>query len=137
MNQIWLTHQSKALIFYFDMKNFFNLIFKNLWKTDKVNFNKFKFNVCLHTLNFKIWNLVCLFSTNFQKSDSKIFWCQNRKSELSIDGLIICGSLQSFVVRKRQNKFCNISQNCNLSALLNFASLIEKAKGSVHCRPNI
>ena len=32
--------------------------------------------------------------------------------------------LQSFNVRKRQNKFCKISQNCNLSALLNFASLI-------------
>ena len=40
-----------------------------------------------------------------------------------IDGFIISGSLQSFDVRKRQNKFCKLTQNCNLSALLNFTSL--------------
>ena len=46
--QIWLTHQSKALIFYFGMKNFFNLIFENLWKTDKVNFTSSNL-MCVYT----------------------------------------------------------------------------------------
>ena len=80
--------------------------------------------VCKHTLNLNLWNLVCLFSTNFQKLDEKSFSCQNRKSDLSIDGLITSVSLQSFDDRKRQNKFWKLSQNCNLSALLNFTSLI-------------
>ena len=66
--QIWLTHQSKTLIFFFGMKSFFNLIFGNLWKTGKVNFTSSNL-VCVftHILNFKIWNLVCLFSTKFLK----------------------------------------------------------------------
>ena len=37
--------------------------------------------------------------------DPKIFSHQNRRSELSIDELIISESLWCFVVRKRQNKF--------------------------------
>ena len=118
--QIWLTHQSKALIFYFGMKKILSPIFENFVGNRQTKFHILKFRVCKHTLNLNSWNLVCLFPTNFQKSDSKSFSCQNRKSELSIDGLIISGSLQSFDVRKRQNKFCKISQNCNLSALLNF-----------------
>ena len=68
--QIWLTHQSKAMIFYFGMKSFFNLIFENLWKTDKLNFIFWNLEcVCKHTLNLNLWNSLCLFSTNFQKSD--------------------------------------------------------------------
>ena len=59
----------------------------------------------------------------FSKIRLKSFSCQNRKSELLIDGLIISGSLQSFDVRKRQNKFCKLSQNWNLGTLLNFTSL--------------
>ena len=57
---------------------------------------------------------------------SNLSWCQSRKSELSIDGLIMAGSCQSFAVGQRQNKFCKISEKCSLSALLNFPSLIVK-----------
>ena len=46
--QIWLTHQSKALIFQFGTKNFFNLIFENFWKTDKVNFTSSNL-MCVYT----------------------------------------------------------------------------------------
>ena len=59
----------------------------------------------------------------FKNRTQKVFHAKNRKSELSIDGLIISRSRQSFDVRKRQNKFCKIIQNCNLSTLLNFISL--------------
>ena len=85
----------------------------------------------MYKLNFKIWNFVCLFPTKFSKIGLKTFSqlsCQNRKSELSIDRLIISGSLQRFDVRKRKNKFCKISQNCNLSALLNFTFLFHFSK---------
>ena len=70
---------------------------------------------------------VC-FPQNFQKMHSKLFWCQNRKSELSIDGLIISESLWSFGGRKRQNKFKKITKNCNLSAILNFRFLNRQGK---------
>ena len=82
--QIWLTHQSKALIFYFGMKNFFNLIFENLWKTDKVNFtssnlmcvythSKFqnmKFSLSVSHKTFKNW------TQNFfhAKIENQSFW---------------------------------------------------------------
>ena len=70
--QIWLTHQSKALIFYFGMKNFLSMIFENLWETDKVNFTSSNLMcVYTHTLNFKIWNLVCLLPTKFSKIQLK------------------------------------------------------------------
>ena len=62
-------------------------------------------------------------SHKFSKIVCKNFFMPKIKSKLSIDELIVCGSLQSFVVRKRKNKFCKTSQNCNLSALLNFTSL--------------
>ena len=75
------------------VKKFFRLIFENLWKTEKVNFT--------------ISNLMCVYThSKFQNMKFsnilKIFFtCQNRKSELSIDGLIISGLLQSFTLRKR------------------------------------
>ena len=61
MVYIWLIHQSKALIFYFDMKKFWNKILKILWKTDKVTFLVYSNLVCIytHTLIFKTWNLDC------------------------------------------------------------------------------
>ena len=123
--QVWLTHQSKALIFYFGMKNFFNLIFENLWKTDKMNFTSSNL-MCVYT-HSKFQNKKSSLSVShktFKNWTQKLFSCQNRKSELLIDGLIIPGSFEIFDVRKRQNKFCKFSQNCNLSALLNFTSLL-------------
>ena len=65
---------------------------------------------------------VC-FPQNFQKSNSKFFFCQNRKSELSIDGLIISVPLLTFGVRKRQKCFVKWVKKPDLSALLKFASL--------------
>ena len=57
---------------------------------------------------------VC-FSQNFQKSDSKFFLSQNRKSEqLSINGLIISVPLFTFGVRKRQKFFVKWVKKCTL-----------------------
>ena len=51
--QIWSTHQSKALIFYFGMKKFWVGFLKILWETDK--------------LNFIFWNLRCVYTlTKFE-----------------------------------------------------------------------
>ena len=61
-------------------------------------------------------------------STVKLLSCRNRKSELPNDGWIISNCFQTFSVRKRQNKFCKISKNCSLSALLNFHSLNRKVK---------
>ena len=52
--------------------------------------------VCKHTLNLNSWNVLCLFPTKFSKTQLQIFSCQNRKSELSIDGLIISVPLLTF-----------------------------------------
>ena len=46
---IWLTHQSKALIFYFDMKKILNQNFQNFVENRQSNIRVFKFSVCLHT----------------------------------------------------------------------------------------
>ena len=73
-----------------------------------------------HTLNFKTCNLVVCFRQNLQKSNSKFFLCQNRKSEFSIDGLIISVTLLTFGVQKFLVKWV---KKCTLSALLNFTSL--------------
>ena len=90
MAQIWSIHQSKAVIFYFVTKKFWVGFLKILWETDKAHFTNSNL-VCVftHNLNLKIWNLVCLFSTKCSKTQLKIFSCHNRKSELSIYGLII------------------------------------------------
>ena len=55
----------------------------------------------------RTFEVLQIWLTHQSKSSDFLFW-----------------SLQSFDVRKRQNKFCKLSQNCNLSALLNFTSLI-------------
>ena len=55
--QIWLPHQSKGLIFYFCMKNFFNLIFWKFVENRQSEFHKFKFNVCLHTLKISKYEI--------------------------------------------------------------------------------
>ena len=53
----------------------------------------------------------------------RIYSYQNRKSELSIGGLIISVQLLTFDVRKRQKCFVKWVKKCTLSTLLNFASL--------------
>ena len=96
---------------------------KILWETDKVNFTSSNL-VCVYT-HPKFQNMKFSLSVfdKIIKNPIQMFSCHNRKWELLIDGLILSGSLQTFDVRKCQNKFCKLSQNCNLSALLNFTSL--------------
>ena len=72
------------------------------------------------------WNVLCLFPTKFSKTRLQIFSCQNRKSELSIDGLIISVPFLTFGVRKRQKFFVKWVKKCDLSALLNLDSLSAK-----------
>jgi hypothetical protein len=79
--QIWWTHQSKALIFSFGMKNFFNLIFENLWKTDKVNFADS--------------NLMCVYT------HSKF---QNKKLSLSVSHKTFKNWTQNFFHAKIENQ---------------------------------
>ena len=45
-----VTHQSKALIFYFDMEKNWNQKFQNFVENRQNNIRVFKFSVCLHTL---------------------------------------------------------------------------------------
>jgi len=93
------------------MKNFFNLIFENLWKTDKVNFTRSNL-MCVYT-HSKFQNMKFSLSVShksFKNWTQNFFHAKKRKTELLIDGLIISGSLQSFDVRKWQNKFCKMSQ---------------------------
>ena len=66
--------------------------------------------VCKHTLNLYRCNSPCLFTSQCSKNDIDFFRCQITKSELSIDVLIIYWSLQSLLVRQRQNIFCEICQ---------------------------
>ena len=73
-----------------------------------------------HTLNFKIWNSVCLFSTKFSKTRLQIFSCQNKKSELSIDGLVISVPVLTFGVRKRQKFFVKWVKKCTLGGFFKF-----------------
>ena len=82
--QIWSTHQSKALTFYFDMKNFFNLIFENFWKTDKVNFTDS--------------NLMCVYT------HSKF---QNMKVSLSVSHKIFKSRIQKFFMLKKKIRAFN------------------------------
>ena len=87
INPIWLTHQSKALT----KKKIWLKYFKILWKTDKVNFISSN-TVCIYThyiILSKYKFLFVCFPQNFQIFYSKFFLCQNWKSWLSIDGLII------------------------------------------------
>ena len=122
--QIWSTHQSKALIFYFGMKKFGVGFLKILWETDKVHFTSLNL-VCVYTHpKFQKMKFTLSVFAKFSKLKLKIFLCQNRKSELSIDGLIISVPLLTFSVRKRQKFFVKWVKNCTLSALLNFASLL-------------
>jgi hypothetical protein len=75
-------------------------IFENFVKNRQSTFHEFKFSISKCEIEF-----VC-FRQNFQKFNSKCFFCaKNRKSELSIDGLIIYVLLLTFGVRKRQKFF--------------------------------
>ena len=97
-------------------------IFENFVEKRQTKFHILKFRVCVnaHT-KFELVKCTLSVSHNFQKSDSKFL--QNRKSELSIDGLIISMTPLTFGVTKRQKFFVKWVKKCDLSALLNFASL--------------
>ena len=47
--QIWLTHQSKALIFYFGMKKVLSPIFESFVGNRQTKFHILKFRVCVNT----------------------------------------------------------------------------------------
>ena len=80
------------------MKKFEVGFLKILWETDKVHFTSSNL-VCVYT-HPKFQNMKFSLSVF-----DKMFLCQNRKSELSIDGLIISLPLLTFGVRKRQKCF--------------------------------
>ena len=106
-----MAHQSKALIFYSGVKKFGADFLKSLWEADKVYFTSSNL-MCVYT-HLKFQNMkfsLSVFDKKFQKSNSKCFLCQNRKSELSIDGLIISVPLLTFGVRKVEKVFCKMSQ---------------------------
>ena len=129
MAQIWSTHQSRALIFYFGMKKFKVGFLKILWETDRAHFTSSNL-VCVYT-HPKFQNMKFILSVfdKLFKNSTQNFLCQNRKSELSIDGLIISLALLTFGVRKLQKFFVKWVKKCTLSALLNFVSLFsEKIK---------
>ena len=46
---IWLTHQSKALIFYFDMRKKLISDFVNFMRNRQIKFHEFKLRVCVNT----------------------------------------------------------------------------------------
>ena len=109
--QIWSDHRSTYLIFYFGLKKFGVGFLKILWETDKLHFTSSNW-VCVYKpnefQNMKFSLYMC-FRQNFQKSKSQFFLCQNRKSELSIDGLIIFVPLLTFGLRKTAKGFCKMS----------------------------
>ena len=81
---------------------------KILWETDKVHFTSSNL-MCVYT-HPKFQNMkfsLSVFDKIFKNPTQNFFTCQNRKSELSIDGLIISVPLLTFGVRKRQKFFLN------------------------------
>ena len=109
VEQIWPTHQSKALIFYFDIKKFWIEFLKILW--DKAHFTSSNL-VCVYT-HPKFQNMkfsLSDFDKIFKNTTQKFVSCQNRLSQLSIDGLIISVPLLTFGVRKRQKFFYKMGQ---------------------------
>ena len=76
---------------------------KILWERDKVHFTSSNL-VCVYT-HPKFQNMkfsLSIFDKIFKNPTHKFFLCQNRKSELSIDWLIISVPLLTYGVRKRQ-----------------------------------
>ena len=79
--QIWSTHQSKALIFFFGMKKFGVGFLKILWETDKVHFTSS--------------NLVCVYThPKFQ----------NMKFSLSVSEKMFKNPTQNFFYAKIENQ---------------------------------
>ena len=79
------------------MKKFGVGFLKILWETDKVNFASSNL-VCVYT-HPKFQNMkfsLSVFDKIFKNPTQKFFLCQNRKSELLIDGLIIPVTLLTF-----------------------------------------
>ena len=57
----------ESMVFYFDMKNFWNKIFEISVENRQTKFHILKFQVCEHTLSLKFSHLVCLFSIEISK----------------------------------------------------------------------
>ena len=87
------------------MKKFGVGFLKILWETDKVHFTSSNL-VCVYT-HPKFQNMKFSLSVfdKILKNPTQNLLCQNRKSELSIDGLIISVPLFTFDVRKQQKFF--------------------------------
>ena len=86
MAQIWSTHQSKALIFYFGMKKFEVEFLKILWETDKVHFTSSNL-VCVYT-HPKFQNMkfrLSVFDKIF-KIQLNIFSCQIENQSFRLMG---------------------------------------------------
>ena len=88
--------------FLFWHKKNLNCFFENFVENRQTKFHILKFRVCV----------LCLFPTKFWKIQLKMFLWQNRKSQLSIDGLIISVPLLTFGVRKRQKLFVKWVKKC-------------------------
>ena len=117
-------HQIESSDCVFSQQKHFDSDFWKFYGNRQTEFENLKFKVCVNT--HQIWTremYFVYFPQNFQKSESKFFSCQNTKSELSIDGLIIYVSFSNFNVGEPQNIFVKILENPTLSALLNFVSL--------------
>jgi hypothetical protein len=87
------------------MKKFKVGFLKILWETDRAHFTSSNL-VCVYT-HPKFQNMKFILSVfdKLFKNSTQNFLCQNRKSELSIDGLIISLALLTFGVRKLQKFF--------------------------------
>ena len=106
--------------FLFWYKKIWSRIFENFMKSRQIKFHEFKFSVCSHTLNFKIWNLVCLFLTKFSKLKLKIFLMPKQKIrdfDWWVDHIYVTFN---FWCEKAAKRFLWIDSSA-LSALLHFA----------------
>ena len=87
--------------------NFWLRFLKILWKTDKVNFTSSNL-MCVYT-HSKFQNIKFSWSVShkiFKNRTQNVFsHAKIENQRFQIDELIISGSLQSFDVRKLQNKF--------------------------------
>ena len=96
----------KSSGFIFWHEKIWSQVFENLWETDKVHFTSSNL-VCVYT-HPKFQNIklsLSVFDKILKNPTPNIFLCQNRNSELSIDGLIISVTFLTFGVRKRQKFF--------------------------------
>ena len=120
--KIWLNHQSKAMIIYFDMeKKLESDFWKCFMEITQSEFDEFKFNsVFTHTLNFKTWNFVCLFLRNFFKTQTQHFYHVKIDNQSLSIGCVLNYILvtSKLCCKIAANKlFCKICmKNCSLIA---------------------